>query len=72
MLKKIARDFLMTQCPETVVRELEEDEKGYSPEIWKEMAELRWMGLMFPEKYGGSSEMERNTAAIRGLGLPRQ
>jgi len=32
---------------------MEEDEQGYSPELWKEMAELGWLGLPFPEKYGG-------------------
>jgi alkylation response protein AidB-like acyl-CoA dehydrogenase len=32
---------------------MEEDEKGYVPELWKEMADLGWMGLPFPEKYGG-------------------
>lgn len=32
---------------------MEEDEQGYSPEIWKEMAELGWLGLPFPEKYNG-------------------
>ncbi|MFB0567372.1 MAG: acyl-CoA dehydrogenase family protein, partial [Candidatus Bathyarchaeia archaeon] len=29
-------------------------EKGYSPELWQEMVELGWMGLVFPEEYGGS------------------
>lgn len=54
MLKKIAREFLETECPKTLVREMEKDEKGYSPQLWKKMAELGWMGLVFPERYGGS------------------
>ena len=53
MLQKTAIDFLAAECPKTKVRELEEDEKGYSPEIWKKMAELGWMGLMIPEEYDG-------------------
>ena len=53
MLRKMARDFLENECPKTLVREMEEDEKGYSPELWKKMAELGWMGLAFPEEYGG-------------------
>ncbi|MCJ7655375.1 MAG: acyl-CoA/acyl-ACP dehydrogenase [Dehalococcoidia bacterium] len=53
LLRKMARDFLTTECPKTVVRELEKSEKGYSPEIWKKMAELGWMGLVIPEKYEG-------------------
>jgi len=53
MVKSMARDFLTDKFPKTVVKEIEESELGYSPEIWKEMAELGWMGLVFPEKYGG-------------------
>ena len=54
MLRKIAHDFLVEKCPRAWVREMESDEKGYSPELWREMAELGWMGLVFPEEYGGS------------------
>jgi alkylation response protein AidB-like acyl-CoA dehydrogenase len=54
MLKTAARDFLSEKCPKTLVREMEIDEKGYSPELWQEMAQLGWMGLAFPETYGGS------------------
>ena len=49
----MARDFLTKECPKTLVRELEENEKGYSPELWSKMAELGWMGLVLPEEYGG-------------------
>ncbi|MBI4304083.1 MAG: acyl-CoA/acyl-ACP dehydrogenase [Chloroflexi bacterium] len=55
MLKKMARDFLDENCPKTLVREMEKDEEGYSPDLWKEMADLGWMGLVFPEEYGGNS-----------------
>ncbi|MFC1953074.1 acyl-CoA dehydrogenase family protein [Chloroflexota bacterium] len=54
MLKTMARDFLTDKYPKTLIKEIEEDEKGYSPELWKEMAELGWMGLVLPEEYGGS------------------
>ena len=53
ILRKSARDFLTTECPKTLVRELEKDEKGYSPSLWKKMAELGWMGLVIPEDYEG-------------------
>lgn len=54
MLKNTARDFLAKECPKTLVREVEQDDKGYSPELWKKMADMGWMGLVFPEEYGGS------------------
>ncbi len=53
ILRKSARDFLTTECPKTLVREMEKDEKGYSPDLWKKMAELGWMGLVIPETYEG-------------------
>ena len=53
MLRTSARDFLTSECDKAKVRKLEEDEKGYSPEIWGKMAELGWQGLMIPDKYEG-------------------
>ena len=53
MLRKMARDFLATECPKKLVREMEQDEKGYLPELWRKMAQLGWQGLPFPEQYGG-------------------
>jgi alkylation response protein AidB-like acyl-CoA dehydrogenase len=53
MLRKTARDFLTDKCPKSFVRQMEESETGYSRELWEKMAELGWIGLAFPEKYGG-------------------
>ncbi len=54
MLKNFARDFLEKECPESLVREMEEDDQGYSPDLWKKMAEQGWMGLTIPEDQGGA------------------
>ncbi len=53
MLKTSARDFLDKECPKKLVRAMMEDEKGYSPELWRKMSDLGWQGLVFPEQYGG-------------------
>ena len=53
MLKTSARDFLQKECPKQLVRQLDESEEGYSPELWRKMAGLGWIGLPFPEEYGG-------------------
>ena len=53
MLRKSARDFLRRECSKQLVRQLDESETGHSPELWLKMAELGWMGLVFPEEYGG-------------------
>ena len=54
MLRKSAREFLSKECPKKLVRELDESDSGLSKELWKKMAGLGWMGLPFPEKYGGN------------------
>ena len=53
MLRKSARDFLESECPASLVKEMAEDDKGYSPELWRKMAELGWQGLIFSGQYGG-------------------
>jgi alkylation response protein AidB-like acyl-CoA dehydrogenase len=54
-LRTTAREFLAKECPMTLVREISENEpKGYRPEIWAQMAELGWLGLLIPEEYGGA------------------
>ncbi len=55
ILRSSAREFLAEECPKELVRELDESDTGYSPELWKKMADLGWMGILFPEEYGGSS-----------------
>ena len=54
MLKTSARDVLGRECPLSLVRKLEEDPKGHPDELWRRMSELGWLGLVFPEEYGGS------------------
>ncbi len=54
MLKTSARDFLEAKCPKSYVREMETDDRGYSLDLWREMAGRGWMGLVFPENAGGS------------------
>jgi alkylation response protein AidB-like acyl-CoA dehydrogenase len=54
MLRKSAREFLSKECPKKLVRELDESDTGLSRDLWKKMAGLGWMGLPFPEKFGGN------------------
>src|SRR5215831_15868927 len=54
LLRKSAADFLSKECPMTYVRQMMEDERGYADELWNKMAELGWMGLIYPEEFGGA------------------
>lgn len=53
MLKNSAREFLERECPTSLVRAMEDDERGYPAQLWEQMAGLGWMGLAFPQEYGG-------------------
>jgi len=54
MLRQSVRQFLEAECPMTYVRQMMEDERGFSDDQWKKMAELGWTGLIVPEQYGGA------------------
>jgi len=56
MLRTMARDFLEAECPEGVIRETRRSDTGYSSELWRKVADLGWMGIIFPEKYGGTEQ----------------
>jgi alkylation response protein AidB-like acyl-CoA dehydrogenase len=53
MMKNVAREFLEAEISTAMVREMELDELGYPPALWKKMADLGWLGLALPEEYGG-------------------
>lgn len=53
MLKNNAERFLKEKCTSSFVKDMIKDEKGFSPAMWKEMADLGWLGLIHDEKYGG-------------------
>jgi len=53
IIKEAAHKFLSKECPSEFVRQMAEDEKGFTPQLWKGMAELGWMSLLAPEEYDG-------------------
>jgi alkylation response protein AidB-like acyl-CoA dehydrogenase len=55
MLRETVRGVCATTSPLAVVRQLEDDPIGYSPELWKQLAHLDLIGLQLPEEYGGSA-----------------
>jgi alkylation response protein AidB-like acyl-CoA dehydrogenase len=54
MLRETVRGVCAATSPLSVVRELEDDAVGYSPDLWKQLAHLDLIGLQLPEEYGGS------------------
>jgi len=53
MVKNLAREFLEAECPPSLARTMEKDDLGYPPDLWRRMADLGWLGMSLPERYGG-------------------
>ena len=64
MLRETVRGVLATTSPLSVVRELEDDPTGYSPELWKQLGHLDLIGLQLPEEYGGSGMTTLETVVV--------
>jgi len=56
LIAKTAADFVAEHSPVSRFRALRDaaDEVGFSRALWKEMAELGWVGVPFPEDCGGA------------------
>ncbi|HEY7649756.1 MAG TPA: acyl-CoA dehydrogenase family protein [Methylomirabilota bacterium] len=64
LLKNAARAFLDEHCKPSLVRALWDDHRGESEAMWKEMAQLGWLGLPLPEVFGGSGLGMVETAIV--------
>jgi len=64
LLRNAARAFLDERCTPAVVRSLWDDARGESESLWKEMAQLGWLGLALPEPEGGSGLGMVETAIV--------
>lgn len=56
MLSASAREFLERECPKSFVRAMEQDERGFTPELWQKIAQVGWLRLPFPQEYGGDGQ----------------
>jgi alkylation response protein AidB-like acyl-CoA dehydrogenase len=53
MLKDQARKFLSEKCTTKTVRGVFEGNHHYDQALWKQVAEMGWMGTAIPEEFGG-------------------
>jgi alkylation response protein AidB-like acyl-CoA dehydrogenase len=54
LLRATARKFLENECTSAFVRQRMEEPAGVTNEFWAKLAEQGWLGLVYPEQYGGS------------------
>src|SRR4030067_2178745 len=53
LLKKAGSDYMKRFATKNVIQKLQESETGYTPELWKEAADMGWFGIVIPDQYGG-------------------
>ena len=55
LLRDTAREFLDQRAPVAALRRLRDsgDPLGYDADLWREMSEMGWAGIVLPEAYGG-------------------
>lgn len=55
LLKDTAKEFCKENAPVSALRKLRDDrdETGFSRDLWQQMVELGWAGILIPEEYDG-------------------
>jgi alkylation response protein AidB-like acyl-CoA dehydrogenase len=64
MLAQSVRSFMERRAPRSKIVALQRSELGYEPEMWKPIAELGWLGLLIPERYGGGGASLTDAAVL--------
>jgi alkylation response protein AidB-like acyl-CoA dehydrogenase len=66
LIAKTARDFVDEESPVSRMRALRDsnDPTGFSRDLWKQMAELGWVGVLFPEALGGADMGHADLAVV--------
>jgi len=52
-LRGAVRSFLEGQAPGTYMRTMLEDDRGVTDEVWQQVVDLGWTGVLIPESSGG-------------------
>src|ERR1043165_1104939 len=54
MLRATARKFFENECTSSFVRERMAEPAGVTDAFWAKLAEQGWLGLVYPEEFGGA------------------
>jgi len=65
MLRDAASEFVRDRAPVSALRKLRDDagDDGFSRELWREIVELGWAGILIAEEFGGAE------FGFQGLGV---
>jgi len=69
-LQDIASKFMDNHCSFDFVRSMEKESKlGFCPDMWRQFADMGWLGIMIPEQFGGMGMSLLDTVVlIREMG----
>lgn len=74
MLRDSVADFVKRGTDIKRVRRLRDTQPGFERQVWKQMAEFGWLGILVPEQFGGlglgCSEMAIVAAGTAGALIP--
>src|SRR5690554_5699595 len=64
MIMEVAREFCRNKSTMQAVRGLLDSASGFDSNVWRELADLGWLGIALPEQLGGSGLGVAHTVAI--------
>ena len=64
LLQSTAREFVERECSLATVRKIQEEEGGFSRELWQKIAGLGWPGILVPPAYGGEGGTLTDAAVL--------
>ena len=64
ILKTTAANFIQQEYPKEIIIALESTPTGMTPELFRKVAELGWLGIVIPEVYGGEGRSCTDAAVL--------
>ena len=64
LLRSTAREFVERECSLATVRKIQEEEGGFSRELWQKIVDLGWPGILIPPAYGGEGGTLTDAAVL--------
>ena len=64
LLKTTVADFVQQEYDKDTLLELEMTATGMTPELFRKVAELGWLGVLIPENYGGEGHSFTDAAVL--------